>query len=146
MFKIDTIDMLPAPYCDECSDEEMEAQSKGPDRKTLALPMPPTDPKGKILPGLQVPATPHKSPNQMSDVNSVQVPKFPSQLSTMSKLSTTSSVQVVSIQEGLKFQFLPLNNDQCMRLCKYLQMKNRVPSIKHANVGQFLEGPPQHDQ
>ena len=136
--------MPPASYCDESSDEEMEAQSKGPDGKTPAIPMPPTDPEEKILPDIQVPATPSKSPSQMSDVNSVQVPKSPIQLSTISESSTTSSVQVVSIKEGLKFQFLPLDDDQHMRLCECVQMKNRVPRIKHDNVGQFLEGPPQH--
>ena len=88
--------------------------------------------------------TPPKSLSQMSDVTSVQVPKSPSQLSTMIKVSTTLSVQVVGVQEGPKFQFLPLDDDQHMWLCKCVHMKNRVPSIKHNNVGQFLEGPPMH--
>ena len=145
VFKIDAIDMPPAPYCNESSDEEMEAQSKGPDKKMLPhLPMPPTDPKEKMLLDLPVPPTHPKSLSQMSGVPIVQVPKSPSQLSTTSKLSTMLSVQVVGIQEGPKFQFLPLDDDQCMQLCEHVQMKNRVPSIMHDDVGQFLEGPPLH--
>ena len=97
-----------------------------------------------MLPDLPVPATPPKSLNQMSDVTSILVPKFPSQLSTTSKLSTTLSVEVVGVQEGPKFQFLPLECDQCMQLCKHVQMKNRASSIRHNNVAQFLEGPPLH--
>ena len=80
----------------------------------------------------------------MSHVTSVWVPKSPSQLSTTRKLNTMLSVQVVSIQEGLKFQYLPLDDDQHMWLCECVQMKNRVPSIKHDNVGQFLESLPLH--
>ena len=78
IFKIDATDMLPAPYCDKSSDEEMEAESKGPDGKMLPdLWMPPTDRKEKMLPDLPVQATPPKSLNQMSDMTSVQVPKSP---------------------------------------------------------------------
>ena len=62
----------------------------------------------------------------------------------MSELSTTYGVQVVGVQDGLKFQFLPLDDDQCMQLCECIQMKNRVPNIKDDNVGQFLEGTPLH--
>ena len=47
VFKIDAVDMPPVPYCDESSDEEMEAQSKGPNGKTPVLPLPPTDPEEK---------------------------------------------------------------------------------------------------
>ena len=104
VFKLDATDMLPAPYCDESSNEEMEAESKGPNEKMLPdLPMPPTDPEENMLPDLPVPATPPKSPSQTSYVTSVQVPKSPSQLSTMSGLSTMLSVQVVGVQEGPKF-------------------------------------------
>ena len=134
--------MLPVPYCDESSDEEMEANSKGPKEKMLPdLPVPPTDPKEKMLSDLPVPATHPKSLNQMSDVTSVQVPKSPSQLSTMSKVSTMSSVLVVGVQEGLKFQFLPWDDNQHMWLGKCVHMIN---SIKHDNVGQFLEDPSMH--
>ena len=90
------------------------------------------------------PSNPSKSPNNMSHVASVQVPKSPSQLSTKSELSTTSSVQVVGVQEGPKFQFLPLDDDQHMQLCKHVQMKNKVCNIQQDNVIQFLEGPPLH--
>ena len=76
----------------------------------------PLDPEEKMLPDLPVPATPPKSLSQMSDVTSVQVSKSPGQPSTMSKLSTTSGVQVVGVQVGLKFQFLPLDDDQHMQL------------------------------
>ena len=144
VFMIDAIDMLPVPYCDESSDEERKAQCKGPAEKMPDLSMPPTDPEEKILPNLQVPATPPKSLSQRSHETSIQVPKSPSQLSTMSKLNIMLSVQVVCIQEGLKFQFLPLDDDHHTWLCEHVQMKNRVPSIKHDNVGQFLEGPPLH--
>ena len=45
VFKIDNVDMPPVPYCDESSDEEMEAEPKGPKEKMLPdLPVPPTDP------------------------------------------------------------------------------------------------------
>ena len=48
IFKIDAIDMLPVPYCNEFSDEEMEAESKGPKEKMLSdLPVPPTGPEKK---------------------------------------------------------------------------------------------------
>ena len=110
-FKIDAIDMPPVPYCNESSDEEMEAPFKHPNGKMLDLP---------------VTATSSQSLSNMSHVTSVQVPKSASWLSTMSKLSTMSSVQVVGVQEGLKFQFLQLDNDQCMQLCKHVQMKNSV--------------------
>ena len=33
IFKIDNTDMLPVPYCNESFDEEMEAESKGPEEK-----------------------------------------------------------------------------------------------------------------
>ena len=115
IFKIDAIDMPSAPYCNESSDEEMEAKSKGLEEKTLPdLPMPLTDPEEKMLPDLPVPATSPKSPSQMSDVTSVQVPMSPSQLSTMCESSAILSVQVVQVQEGLTFQFPPLDDDQCM--------------------------------
>ena len=126
VFKIDAIDMPPVSYCNESSDEEMEDQSKGSNGKTLPdQPVPPTNPEEKMLHDLPVPAAPPKSPSQLSDVTSVQVPKSPSQLSTMSKLSTLLSVQVVWVQEGPKFQFLPLD-DQRMWLCKCVQMQNGV--------------------
>ena len=45
VFKIDAVDMPPAPYCNESSDEEMEAESKGPEEKMLPdLPVPATPP------------------------------------------------------------------------------------------------------
>ena len=78
VFKIDATNMSPVSYCDESSDEEMEAQSKGPNGKMLPyLPMLPTDPEEKMLSDLPVPATPPTSLGQMSDVTSVQVPKSP---------------------------------------------------------------------
>ena len=99
-----TVDMLPVHLiADESCDEEMEAPSKGPDGK---------------MPDLPVPATPPKSLSNMSHVTSIQVPKSPSQLSAMNKSSTTSSVQVVGVHEGLKFQFLPLDDDQHTWLCR----------------------------
>ena len=50
IFKIDAIDVPPVPYCDESSDGEMEAQSKGPNGKMPDLLMPPTDPEEKYWP------------------------------------------------------------------------------------------------
>ena len=108
IFKTDTVDILPAPYCDESSDKEMDAPSKGSNGK---------------MPDLPVPATPPKSPSNMGHVTSVQVPKLPSQLITMSELQSTSSVQGVGVQDGLKFQFLPLDNDQHMWLWNHAWVK-----------------------
>ena len=89
IFRIDAIDMPPAPYCNESSDEEMEAQSKGPDGKMPDLPMPSTDPEEKCCLSYMSQLPLPKSLSLISDVTSVQVPKSPSQLSTMTELSTT---------------------------------------------------------
>ena len=75
IFKIDAIDMLPAPNCNESSGKEMEAQSKSPNGKMPDLPMPPSDPEETMLPDVPLQATPPKSPSQMSELTCVQVPQ-----------------------------------------------------------------------
>ena len=59
-----------------------------------------------------------------------------------SPVVSDSTVEFVKEEQLEKFRFLPLTDRQRRDLCSRLGVKCRVDTMKHANVGELLNGPP----